>query len=441
MGLRSNTRLHRRKHALYTVGAIFIKSISKEKTRMTTTDINQRDWVSLEHKYYQGTFKRQPVTFVRGKGTRVWDSDGKSYLDLVAGIAVNVLGHCHSAIVEAVQQQATQLVHVSNLYYNTRQIELAEQLGKLSNGMRSFFSNSGAEAVEGAIKLARKYGRIHKEGAYEIISMERSFHGRTLATTAATGQAFYQATWVPLPDGFKQVPYNDLQALKEATSEKTVGILIEAVQSEGGIWPGSKEFIKGVRKLCDERNLVMICDEVQAGMGRTGKFFSWEHYGIVPDIVTMAKGLAGGIPIGAMLTGPRSDVFTAGDHGTTFGGNPVASAASLATIKTILDENLMDNAANMGNYWRGKLEHFCAKYHFIDNPRGIGLMQAVNVQHDLAPTIVQQALEHGLLLNALGPDTLRIVPPLVVTREDVDEAADLLDKALSDVAEMPVANG
>jgi acetylornithine aminotransferase/acetylornithine/N-succinyldiaminopimelate aminotransferase len=335
----------------------------------------------------------------------------------------------------------TQLVHVSNLYYNTRQIELAEQLGLLSDGMRSFFSNSGAEANEGAIKLARKYGRIHRDGAYEIISMDRSFHGRTLATTAATGQASYQATWVPLPDGFKQVPFNDLEALKAATSAKTVGVLIEAIQGEGGIWPGEPEFVQGVRQWCDEQNLVMICDEVQAGMGRTGKFFSWEHYGIEPDIVTMAKGLAGGIPIGAMLTGPRSDVFVAGDHGTTFGGNPVASAAGLATIKTILDENLMENAANMGSYWRGKLEHFCAKYSFIDSPRGIGLMQAINVKHELAPTIVQQALEHGLLLNALGPNTLRIVPPLVVTRADVDEAADLLDKALSDVAQMPVANG
>jgi acetylornithine aminotransferase/acetylornithine/N-succinyldiaminopimelate aminotransferase len=410
-------------------------------TTDSTTELNKRDWVALEHKYYQGTFKRQPVTFVRGEGTRVWDTDGKVYLDFVAGIAVNVLGHCHPAIVKAVQEQVTQLVHVSNLYYNTRQIELAEQLGLLSNGMRSFFSNSGAEANEGAIKLARKYGRVHRDGAYEIISMEHSFHGRTLATTAATGQAYYQATWVPLPDGFKQVPYNDLEALKTATSAKTVGVLVEAVQGEGGIWPSTQEFVQGVHQWCDEQNLVMICDEVQAGMGRTGKFFSWEHYGVVPDIVTMAKGLAGGIPIGAMLTGPRSDVFTAGDHGTTFGGNPVASAASLATIKTILDENLMDNATNIGNYWRGKLEHFCAKYHFIDSPRGIGLMQAVNVQHDLAPTIVQQALEHGLLLNALGPNTLRIVPPLVVTREDVDEAADLLDKALSDVAEMPVANG
>ena len=406
---------------------------------MTTIDINKRDWVSLEHQYYQSTFKRQPVTFVRGKGTRVWDSDGKSYLDLVAGIAVNVLGHCHPAIVEAVQQQVTQLVHVSNLYYNTRQIELAEQLGKLSNGMRSFFSNSGAEANEGAIKLARKYGRIHKEGAYEIISMDRSFHGRTLATTAATGQAFYQATWVPIPEGFKQVPYNDLQALKKATGENTVAILLEAVQGEGGIWPGDKEFIQGVRDWCDERNLVMICDEVQAGMGRTGKFFSWEHYGIIPDIVTMAKGLAGGVPIGAMLTGSRSDVFVAGDHGTTFGGNPIACAAGIATIKTILDENLLDNAAKMGEYCHSKFKQFCEKYSFLDSPRGIGLMQAVNVKHDLAPTIVQQALEHGLLVNALGTNTLRMVPPLNISKREVDKATDLLDKALSDVAQMPVS--
>ncbi len=406
---------------------------------MTTTDTKNRDWVALEHQYYQGTFKRQPVTFVRGKGTRVWDSDGKVYLDLVAGIAVNVLGHCHPAIVQAVQEQVTQLVHVSNLYYNTRQIELAEQLALLSNGMRSFFSNSGAEANEGAIKLARKYGRVHKNGAFEVISMERSFHGRTLATTAATGQAFYQASWAPLPDGFKQVPFNDLDALKEAVSEKTVAVLLEAVQGEGGIWPGKEEYIQGVRKLCDEQNLVMICDEVQAGMGRTGTFFSWEHYGIVPDIVTMAKGLAGGIPIGAMLTGPRTDIFSAGDHGTTFGGNPIASAAGIATIRTILEEKLIDNAAKMGNYCRQKFEGLCAKYSFIDSPRGIGLMQAVNVKHELAPTIVQQALEHGLLLNALGTSTLRMVPPLNISKAEVDEAAHLLDLALAEVAQMPVA--
>ncbi len=406
---------------------------------MTTTGISKRDWVALEHKYYQGTFKRQPVTFVRGQGTRVWDSDGKVYLDLVAGIAVNVLGHCHPAIVKAIQEQATQLVHVSNLYYNTRQIELAEQLGELSGGMRSFFSNSGAEANEGAIKLARKFGRVHKNGAFEVISMERSFHGRTLATTAATGQAFYQATWVPLPEGFKQVPFNDLDALKTAISDNTVAVLLEAIQGEGGIWSGNPEYIQGVRKLCDERNLVMICDEVQAGMGRTGKFFSWEHFGVVPDVVTMAKGLAGGVPIGAMLTGPRTDLFEPGDHGTTFGGNPIACAAGIATIKTILDENLLENAASIGEYCHSKFEAFCSKYPFIDSPRGIGLMQAVNVKHGLAPAIVQQALEHGLLMNALGGGTLRIVPPLNMTKADIDEATELLDKALADVANMPVS--
>jgi acetylornithine/N-succinyldiaminopimelate aminotransferase len=227
--------------------------------------------------------------------------------------------------------------------------------------------------------------------------------------------------------------------LKEATSEKTVGVLIEAVQGEGGIWPGTPEFVQGVREWCDERNLVMICDEVQASMGRTGKFFSWEHYGIVPDIVTMAKGLAGGVPIGAMLTGPRSDLFVAGDHGTTFGGNPIACAAGIATINTILDENLLDNSAKMGAYCHGKFAEFCQKYHFIDSPRGIGLMQAVNVQHNLAPAIVQQALEHGLLLNALGTSTLRMVPPLNITKEEIDEATALLDKALSDVAQMPIS--
>jgi acetylornithine aminotransferase/acetylornithine/N-succinyldiaminopimelate aminotransferase len=390
--------------------------------------------MELEHKYYQGTFKRYPLVFMCGEGTRVWDADGRDYLDLVAGIAVNVLGHCHPAVVEAIQEQATKLVHVSNLYYNTRQIELAEQLGLLSNGMRSFFSNSGAEANEGAIKLARKYGREKKNGAFEIISMQRSFHGRTLATTAATGQAYYQATWAPLPDGFKQVPYNDLEALKVAVSDKTAGILLEVVQGEGGVWPASREFIQGVRQLCDEQNMVMICDEVQASMGRTGKFFAWENYGIFPDIVTMAKGLAGGVPIGAMLAGPRADLFVAGDHGTTFGGNPIACAAAVATIRTIKDDKLVENARKMGEYWHGKMQALCTKYDFIASPRGIGLMRAVDVKHNLAGKIVEKAMNHGVLLNALGGDTLRIIPPLVVSQNDLDEAAEKLDFALTDIA-------
>jgi acetylornithine/N-succinyldiaminopimelate aminotransferase len=413
--------------------------MDEEEQSMTMTELNQRDWVSLEHKYYQGTFKRQPLTLVRGEGTRVWDSDGKMYLDFVAGIAVNILGHCHPAIVEAVQQQVTQLVHVSNLYYNTRQIELAELLGIQSNGMRSFFSNSGAEANEGAIKLARKYGRLHRNGAFEVISVDNSFHGRTLATTAATGQPAYQATWAPLPDGFKQVAFNDLQAIKDATSAKTAAILIEVVQGEGGIWPTSLEYMQGLRAWCDEQDLVLICDEIQAGSGRTGKFFSWEHYGIRPDIVTLAKGLAGGVPIGAMLTDPRTDIFVPGDHGTTFGGNPIACAAGSATIKTINELNLLDNATKMGEYWKSKLELLCSKYEFIDSPRGIGLMRALHVKHDLGASIVQSALQHGLLLNSTAPDTIRMLPPLILTKADIDEAAELLDKTLASVAKLPAA--
>jgi acetylornithine/N-succinyldiaminopimelate aminotransferase len=405
---------------------------------MTTTNLPNRDWIALEHQYYQNTFARQPITIIRGSGTRVWDSNGREYLDFVAGIAVNVLGHCHPAIIEAVQTQITQLIHTSNLYYNIRQIELAELLGMQSNGMRSFFSNSGAEANEGAIKLARKYGRLYRNGAYEIISMHDSFHGRTLATTAATGQASYQATWAPLPDGFKQVSFNDLDAIKAATSAKTVGILVEVVQGEGGIWPAKLEFLQGLRQWCDEQNLVLICDEIQAGSGRTGRFFSWEHYNVRPDIVTMAKGLAGGIPIGAMLTNPRTDVFSPGDHGTTFGGNPIACAAGIASITTILNQHLLENATLMSEYWKGKLEQLCAKFPtLIDSPRGIGLMQAIHVQHGLASTIVQKAREYGLLLNSTSPDTLRMIPPLILTQADIDEATAMMDQALTEVASLP----
>lgn len=403
---------------------------------MAMSTLDEQDWIALEHQYYQGTFKRHPLALVRGEGARVWDHRGNVYLDFVAGIAVNVLGHCHPALVKAVQDQVTQLIHVSNLYYNTRQIELAELLGLQSQGMRSFFSNSGAEANEGAIKLARKYGRLHRNGAYEIISMDRSFHGRTLATTAATGQASYQATWAPLPDGFKQVPFNDLHTVQAATTDKTVAVLVEPVQGEGGIWPAQQEFMQGLRAWCDEQNLVLICDEVQAGMGRTGKFFSSDHY-VRPDIITLAKGLAGGVPIGAMLTGPRTDVFVPGDHGTTFGGNPLASAAAIATIQTILSEKLVENAARMGAYLQDQLTQLCAKYHFIDSPRGLGLMRAVHVQHELAPVIVEKALEHGLLLNAIGPATLRMIPPLTLTQQDLDEGTQLLDHALAEVAKHP----
>ncbi len=400
----------------------------------TKPQTETRDWFALEKQYHQGTFARQPVAFVRGEGVRVWDAEGRSYLDFVAGIAVNILGHCHPAVVNAITDQAKQLIHVSNLYVNTRSVELAEQLYHKSGGMRAFFSNSGAEANEGAIKLARKFGRMHRGGAFEIISMNRSFHGRTLATTAATGQAKYQESWVPLPDGFKQVDFNDLDALKAATSAKTVGVLIEPVQGEGGIFPADKAYLQGVRAWCDEQNLVLIADEVQAGMGRTGKFFSWEHYGIRPDIVTMAKGLAGGVPIGAMLAAPRADLFSAGDHGSTFGGNPLASAAGVATIHAIDEFHLIENAATQGDYLKDRLLALKANYPIITEMRAIGLMNALDVSNDLAPLIIKTALAHGLLLNNVGNKTIRMIPPLILSRAEIDEGLTLLDTVLAEVS-------
>ncbi len=363
--------------------------------------------------------------------SRVWDADGNVYLDLVAGIATNVLGHVHPAVVRAIQEQATQLIHVSNLYINERQVELAEQLYNVSGGMRSFFSNSGAEADEGAIKLARKYGRVNRGGAYGIISMERSFHGRTLATTAATGQKKYQDTWQPLPDGFKQVPFNDLDAVKAATTAKTAGVLIEAVQGEGGIYPADAEYMQGLREWCDEQNLVLICDEVQAGMGRTGKFFSWEHYGIRPDITTMAKGLAGGVPIGAMLADPRADIFEPGDHGTTFGGNPIACAAGVATVRTILDEGLLEHATEMGEYLDGKMEQLREKHSIITRQRGLGLMRAFDLSEPRAQDMMDLALKRGVLILNAGPSTIRFVPPLIIQQAEIDEAIEQLDAALA----------
>ena len=400
-------------------------------TSTSVPSSEKRDWVALERKYYQRTFNRSMV-LEHGEGVRVWDANGTVYLDLVAGIATNVLGHAHPNVVRAIVEQAPKLIHTSNLYINQRQVELAEQLYNVSGGMRSFFSNSGAEADEGAIKLARKYGRLHRNGAYEVISMERSFHGRTLATTSATGQKKYQDTWLPLADGFKQVPFNDLDAIKAATTDKTAGILIEAVQGEGGIYPASTEYMQGLRAFCDEQNLILICDEVQAGMGRTGTFFSWEHMGIRPDITTMAKGLAGGVPIGAMLAGPRADIFEPGDHGTTFGGNPIACAAGIATVRTILEEQLVEHSAQMGNYLGAKIDGLAGKYSsLITGTRGLGLMRAFDLAEPRAQEIMDRALERGLLITNAGPSTIRMVPPLIIQPAEIDEAIAKLDEALA----------
>lgn len=401
---------------------------------MTATQPTQRDWLALEEKYYQHTFSRLPVTFERGQGVRLYATNGDVYLDLVAGIAVNVLGHCHPAVVAAIREQAGKLIHISNMYVNEPQVELAEKLFDISGGMRSFFSNSGAEANEGAIKLARKFGAKYRKGAYEIISMDRSFHGRTLATTSATGQKKYQDTWLPLADGFKQVPFNDMAALKAAVTDKTCGILIEAVQGEGGIYPVSPEYWQELRRFCDANDLVLIADEVQAGAGRTGKFFSWMHFGASPDIVTMAKGLAGGVPIGGMIAAPRVDLFEPGDHGTTFGGNPIACAAAVATINVIQNEGLLDNVAEIGGYLQSKLTDLQAKYpNIITDVRGIGLMQAFDLATESAPAVAKIAFDHKLLITNAGTKTIRLIPPLILTKADIDDAAKLLDMALGTI--------
>ena len=389
------------------------------------------NWHELEQKYYMRVFSRLPVVLVRGEGTRVWDESGKAYLDMCAGLAVNVLGHCHPAVVEAVCKQARTLIHTTNLYYTIPQLELAELLVQNSCADRVFFGNSGAEANEGAIKLARKWGRLNRDGAYEIISAENSFHGRTLATIAATGQAKFQTPFLPMPDGFRQVPFNDLEALKAATSAKTCAVLLEVIQGESGVNVGDHDYVVGVRKWCDEQGLLLILDEIQTGLGRTGKFLAYQHHGAEPDIFTMAKGLAGGVPIGAVLATEKAAVFGPSDHGSTFGGNGLACAAGVATLKTIFGEGLVEHSAEVGRYLLGKLQDLQARFDLVENARGVGLMAAFDLKRDVAPALVKGALEKGVILNNTSAKTIRFVPPLIVTRDEVDEAMDAVASELA----------
>jgi acetylornithine aminotransferase/acetylornithine/N-succinyldiaminopimelate aminotransferase len=379
------------------------------------------------------TFNRQPVVLVRGEGARVFDEEGRSYLDMVAGLAVNVLGHCHPAVVEAITSQARTLIHTTNLYYTTPQLELAELLIENSCADRVFFANSGAEANEGALKLARRWGGVHRNGAYEVITVENSFHGRTLATLAATGQPKYHKPFEPMPAGFVSVPFNDLNALKAATRPETCAIMLEVVQGESGVHLAERDYLVAVRQWCDHQGLLLIFDEIQAGLGRTGKFLSFEHYGVEPEIYTLAKGLAGGVPIGAFLAKESAAVFTAGDHGSTFGGGPLACAAGVATIKTIFAEKLADHSADIGAYAMAKLIELKHRHPVIDTIRGLGLMVAFDVTTDTAGRIVAEALKRGLILNNTGPRTVRMVPPLIIGTAEVDEAIGTIDAILSDL--------
>ncbi len=390
-------------------------------------------WQDLEQKYFMPTVKRIPVTLVRGQGARVWDETGREYLDFVGGWAVDSLGHCHPVVVKAVTEQVQILIQASNQFYTVPQIRLAELLVQNSCLDKVFFGNSGAEANEGAVKLARRYGKLYLNGADEVITTTDSFHGRTLAMVAATGQAKFQQPYLPLPAGFVNVEYNNVDAIKAATTSQTCAVMLEPVQGEGGVNLPGDNYLTSVRRWCDRKGILLILDEIQTGMGRLGTLFAYEQYGIEPDIMTLAKGLASGIPIGAILAKDKASVFTPGEHGSTFGGNPVACAAGYATLKFIIDNDVAGKVKRVGQYLASGLEKLKQKFQFITDVRGRGLLLATEFNSDIAQSVVMACLDRGLLVNQLKPNALRFMPPLIIGNQEVDEALGVLDKTLSTI--------
>ncbi len=388
-------------------------------------------WQELEQKYFMSTVERLPVTLVRGQGARVWDEDGREYLDFVGGWAVTSLGHCHPAVVEAVTEQVRTLIQVSNQFYSIPQIHLAELLVQNSCLDKVFFSNSGVEANEGAVKLARRYGKHYLDGAYEVITTTNSFHGRTLAMVAASGQPKFQQPYLPLPAGFINVEYNNIEAIKTATTGQTCAVMLEPIQGEGGVNLPDDNYLAAVRAWCDQTGILLILDEIQTGLGRTGTLFAYEQYEFEPDIMTLAKGLASGIPIGAILAKERASVFVPGEHGSTYGGNPLACAAGYATLKFIIDNDIAGNARRVGQYLTAGLERLKQKLQFITDVRGRGLLVALEFSGDIAQSVVMACLNRGLLVNRLKPNALRFMPPHIIGFDEVDEELGILDEALS----------
>ena len=388
----------------------------------------------LSEQYIAHTYNRYPLLLVRGKGTRVWDLDGKEYLDFFAGLAVCNLGHCHPKVVKAIQDQAEKLIHVSNLYYIEPQIQLASLLCKNSFAGKVFFCNSGAEANEGALKLARKYAKEKiGEDRYEVITMENSFHGRTLATLTATAQKKYHKGYAPLMPGFKYVPFNDLKAVREAIDPKTCAVLLEPIQGEGGVNIPSEGYLKGLREICDEKGILLILDEVQVGMGRTGKLFAYEHEDMKPDLLTVAKSLAGGVPIGALLI--RDEIaksFEPGDHASTFGGNPLATAAGVAALSAILEEGMLDHCQRVGEYFLSRLEEIKKKFPFVQDVRGRGLILGMELKIEGAE-IVKKMMKKGFLINCTAGNVLRFLHPLIVTEEEVDRMIEALEEVFKKI--------
>ncbi len=393
-----------------------------------------QDWIARNDQVIAKTYGRYPLVPVRGAGCKLWGADGKEYLDLLAGVAVNILGHCPPKVVAAIQNQAATLLHCSNYYNIPQQIRLAELLCENSFAERVFFCNSGAEANEAAVKLARKYSlETYGPGRSEVLTALASFHGRTYCGISATGQEKVKEGFAPLLPGFRHLPFGDIAALRAAVTEETCAIMLEPIQGEGGVNLPPADYFRQVRQLCDKKGLLLILDEVQTGCGRTGSLFAYEQEGIAPDIMTLAKGLASGVPIGAMLA---RDILAAhlgpGSHGSTFGGNPLATSAGIATLDTLLHDGVLANCREVGAYFSAELEKLKQKYSFILNVRGRGLIIGVELNIDGGET-VKTALSRGLLINCTVDKVLRFVPPLIITREEIDQAIAILDQIFSEV--------
>lgn len=409
-------------------------SSSKSKNRKLKskkTGMNLSDVKTLYDKYVLSTYTRQDLCLVKGDGVWVEDIEGKKYLDFFPGWAVSGIGHRHPLVLRKMAGQLKRILHVSNNFYNDVQGLLAKKIIDYSFPGKVFFANSGAEANEGAIKLAKKYGGPDR---YEIITMEKSFHGRTLATITATGQEKVKQGFYPLPQGFKHVPFNDIQALNSAITEKTVAIMLEPVQGEGGINVADKKYIQELARICNEKNILLIFDEVQTCMGRTGEMFAFKHFGIEPDIMTLAKSLGGGLPIGAMVVAENlKGVLTPGTHASTFGGSPIVCAAALGVFEAIEKDNLLENTRKMGKYLTGKLGELKAKYKVIETIKGLGLMVGVKLSLEDATIVANKCMEKGLLINCTQKNILRIMPPIIVKKQHIDMAVGILEKALETI--------
>jgi acetylornithine/N-succinyldiaminopimelate aminotransferase len=392
------------------------------------------DWIQLEAERYFRVAKRMPIVIERGEGVYVWDTNGKRYLDFIGGWAVNTLGHCHPLMIEALDKQAHKLFLASNQVYTIPQLELADTLVRNSPMDRCFIGNSGAEANEGAIKLARKYGKKVLNGAYKVVTMDHSFHGRTLSMVAATGKPAYQKDFTPLPEGFQNIPYNDIDALESACDSTTAAVMLEVVQGEGGVNEADPEYLRQVRELCNAKKILFIADEVQTGVGRLGTLWGHTQFGVEPDVMTLAKGLGGGVSVGAFMAKEEFSVLEFGDHGSTYGGNSLLCAVATAVFNYVVEKDLPSHVAHVGEYLKSRLNGLRTKYPFITDVRGRGLLLAVEFEQEIGQDLLNAALERGFIMNSPLPNAVRLMPPLVLTEAEADEAVALLDASIEAVA-------